>query len=157
MNTESARRRDHILTASAPAWRTRRRRRALAVLTVLVVVANLVVAHLSFQQYLPLIGIVVGTLGFVALRVLTRGVADQSDGMLDEHDRALRDKVVRWSFVVAPVALILIAVYAGITQLMPDLSDRITNLAIIAAWASVGIPTLVLGWILPDDNPEDLA
>ena len=157
MNTESARRRNQILTTSAPAWRTRRRRRALAVLTVLVVVADLVVAHLSAQQYLPFIGIVVGTLGFIALRVLTRGVAERSNSTLDEHDRALRDQVVRWSFAVAPTALVLIAIYAGITQHMPDLSDRITNLALVAAWASVGIPTLVLGWILPDDDLEDLA
>ena len=92
------RRRDHILDTAAPAWRTRWRRRTLVVTTVLIVVATLVAAHLlATRPWWLLVGFLVGTLFFVALRVLTRGVAEKADGGLDEHDRALRDRAVRWA------------------------------------------------------------
>lgn len=157
LRAEMERRRDRVLVSSAPAWRTRRRRRALAVATVVVVLADLIAAHLNSTSWWSLVGILVALLALVLLRVLTRGVAESTDSTLDERDRALRDKVVRWTFFVAPTALIGVGIYARMTGDLPDLAERVTNLAFIAAWASVGTPTLLLAWILSDDDPEDLV
>lgn len=143
---------------SMPSWRTRARRRTLVALVLAIAVAAVVGVHLAPGViYVPLVGVVAGCVPFLALRLLTRGVAESADGKLDERDRILRDTAMRRSFVVLMYGVGALLAYVVVTQGFPHLADRLIGLLITAAWAGSIAPTLALAWSLPDDDPDDLA
>lgn len=154
---EMERRREQAFR-SMPSWRTRLRRRLLVGAVGVVVAAAVSGIHVvPANTLVPLAGMFVGSLVLIALRILTRGVAESVDSQLDERDRRLRDTAVRRAFLLVIGVVAVLACYVAATQGLPGLADRMLGLLITLLWVGGLAPTMVLAWILPDDDPEDLA
>lgn len=154
---EMERRREQAFR-SMPSWRTRVRRRLVVGAVGVVAVAAVTGIHLAPAATLvPPAGMFVGSLVLIVLRLLTRGVAESVDSRLDEHDQRLRDTAIRRSFFLVLGAVAVLVCYVTATQRLPGLADRTLGLLITLLWVGGFAPTMVLAWILPDDDPEDLA
>lgn len=140
---------------SMPSWRTRTRRRGLVVLAVAVLACMLAWTQVQPRDLLwPLVGIVVFGGLMVALRVLTRAVAETPRARLDERDRALRDAAWRRAYIVTLVALALLYVFVRISEAQ-DLVERAQEAGLWLLMAGISAPTLALAWTLEDDDPAD--
>ncbi|MDQ2708466.1 MAG: hypothetical protein M3Z25_12875 [Actinomycetota bacterium] len=85
---------------------------ALVILT-----GGMVAVNLSLDSSLPALAGLVGYFVLIAaLRPLTRGVAESTDAQLDERDRELRDHVGRRAYPIVSGALVLLTIYATVTQ-----------------------------------------
>lgn len=145
-------RRDRAFRA-APAWRTRPRRRGLVVLLALVLAAA---ATAPGDVVVVVVGLVATCAVGVVLRVLTRGVAESTDAQLDERDRALRDRAIRWSYVIAMCGVAVVTLYVSIAAQQPGLTERVIKVLAVLFVGMIVAPTAVLAWMLPSDDPEDV-
>ncbi|WP_284742953.1 hypothetical protein [Amycolatopsis sp. RTGN1] len=120
-----------------PGWRTRRRRRTLTAVLALADLGLIAGASVFTTEsdwlfgVLWMGGVLLGGGAFVLLRILTGRMSGGFSRLLDEREREWRHRVT----------------YGGFRGVMM-LSALLVNGT---------IPTIVLGWSLPDDDPEDFA
>ena len=144
-----------------PGWRTRRRRRtltavlALADLGLIAGAAVFTTAGDWLFGILWLGGVLLGGGAFVLLRILTGRMSGGFSRLLDEREREWRHRVT----YIGYQALAFLMVAALIYSLLIAHADEggVRGAMMLSALLVTGttIPTIVLGWSLPDDDPED--
>lgn len=144
-----------------PGWRTRRRRRVLALVVAaggagLIVAAALFKTTPSWVFFLLWLGaFAVGGTGFVLLRILTGRISGGFSRLLDEREREWRHRITFIGYQVLVSLMIVAMFYAMAVADLPGGGWRGAMMlsALLATGAT--IPAIVLGWSLPDDDPED--
>ncbi|MBE8518245.1 hypothetical protein ILP97_12110 [Amycolatopsis sp. H6(2020)] len=141
-----------------PGWRTRKHRRTLVVLLVLADLA-LVAGATQFKAQptwvFPafwLSGLVVGGFAFITLRILTGRMSGSFSRLLDEREREWRHRVTYIGYQALSY-LMLIAMLYGL--LVAGTAENGAMMLSALLVTGTTIPAIVLGWSLPDDDPED--
>jgi MFS family permease len=144
-----------------PAWRTRKRRRLLAGLTlsgalILITGAALfTLAPVWLFAVLWGVGFVTGAFGFIQLRIVTGKMSDSFSRLLDEREREWRHRTAFVAYQVLIYLMLIVLFYELAIKNQPDAAARgATMLAAVLATAGT-VPSMILGWTLPDDDPED--
>ncbi|WP_410581516.1 hypothetical protein [Amycolatopsis sp. lyj-108] len=144
-----------------PTWRTRKRRRTLSVL---VLTGNLIliIGAATFRSQPSTLfvvcwfgGCVVAGGAYYLLRILTGKMSGGFSLRLDEREREWRHRVTFISYQIL-VGLMMIAVLYSL--IIADTEDGGVRGAMMACALLVTGTTLagvILGWTLPDDDPED--
>ncbi|MFD9895917.1 hypothetical protein ACFWY9_41785 [Amycolatopsis sp. NPDC059027] len=154
---EQERRRERRL----PAWRTRRRRRQLVVLVLLGDLV-LIASAASFKLAPPWFalgtwfgGFAIGAIGFVLLRILTGRMSGGFSRLLDEREREWRHRITFVAYLTLTFLMVVAMFYGLLISQQHDSGVR--GAMMLAALLVTGstVPTIVLGWLLPDDDPED--
>ena len=144
-----------------PTWRTRARRRQLTTIVAVADVA-LIVAAATFKVSTPWVfftlwmgGGVVGGGGFILLRILTGRMSGSFSRLLDEREREWRHRITFIGYQTLVWLMIVAMLYAMAIANQPEGGWR--GAIMMAALLVTGstVPPLVLGWSLPDDDPED--
>ncbi|WP_410600250.1 hypothetical protein [Amycolatopsis sp. lyj-90] len=144
-----------------PGWRTRKRRRTLSVL----VVAGdlLLISGAVFFKTAPDLVFLVGWFGgsllaggaHYLLRILTGKMSGGFSTRLDEREREWRHRATFVSYQVL-VALMVVAVfYALIVSGTEDGGGRGAMMGAALLVTGTTLAAVILGWSLPDDDPED--
>ena len=144
-----------------PGWRTRKRRRTL-VLVVAAADAGLIVAAGVFKTTPPWVffllwlgAFAAGSTGFALLRILTGRISGGFSRLLDEREREWRHRITFVGYQVLVALMIVAMLYAMAVADLPGGGWRgATMLSALLVTGST-IPSIVLGWSLPDDDPED--
>jgi hypothetical protein len=144
-----------------PGWRDRRHRRALvAVLAVadLVLIASAAIFTVAddwLYAGLWLGGILVGGTAFVLLRILTGRMSGGFSRLLDEREREWRHRVTYVGYQILSSLMVLALLYCLFVAGTED--GGVRGAVMLSALLVTGttIPSVVLGWSLPDDDPED--
>lgn len=146
-----------------PTWRTQRRRRILGVAVFAVLFALLVISILSlFWQYAP-IAWLPATAAFLVLWTMLQTVSgrhsDAPVGALDEWEVQQRNEARSIGLTVTQ-GLVLVAVMVSIFLSIWIENDRLAYAGALwtltALLAGICSPALILAWITPDPDPEDL-
>ncbi|GHF44026.1 hypothetical protein FHX82_001912 [Amycolatopsis bartoniae] len=144
-----------------PGWRTRKHRRAL---TVLLVVASLVmiVGALCYRRddialfaVLWIGGYIAWMVPFALLRILTGRMSSSFNANLDERERDWRHRVSYAGYQVLALLMVVAMLYLiGIAR-QPDAALRGAFMLCSLLLLGCSVPTVLLGWTLPDDVAED--
>ncbi|KFU81662.1 hypothetical protein SAMN04489729_5933 [Amycolatopsis lurida] len=144
-----------------PTWRTRKRRRTLSVLVLagdLILVAGAAVFH---RQPEPVFfacwfgGAVIAGGAHYLLRILTGKMSGGFSLRLDEREREWRHRVTFVGYQVL-VGLMMIAVlYSLVISGTEDGGARGAMMACALLVTGTTLSGVILGWSLPDDDPED--
>jgi hypothetical protein len=144
-----------------PGWRTRSRRRTLALGMIggnlLLLIAAAIARLETIWVFLVLwcAGFLVWFTFWSLLRVVSGKMNSAFLSLLDEREQQWRHRVTYIGFQ-AVVYLVLVAMlYTLAISRQPDGAFR--GAVMLAALLVLGTsaPTVVLGWTLPDDDPED--
>ncbi|WP_206785174.1 hypothetical protein [Amycolatopsis sp. MtRt-6] len=141
-----------------PGWRTRKHRRALVAVLVaadLALVAGAAQFKTEPRWLFPafwLTGLVVGGFAFMTLRILTGRMSGGFSRLLDEREREWRHRVTYIGYQALSY-LMLIAMLYGL--LVAGSAERGAMMLSALLVTGTTIPAIVLGWSLPDDDPED--
>jgi hypothetical protein len=141
-----------------PGWRTRKHRRALVVVLVvadLVLVAGATQFKADPRWVFPAVwlsGLVVGGFAFITLRILTGRMSGSFSRLLDEREREWRHRVTYIGYQALSY-LMLIAMFYGLIGADTPAQGAMMLSALLVTGTT--IPAIVLGWSLPDDDPED--
>ena len=141
-----------------PGWRTRKHRRALVVVLIaadLVLVAGATQFKAEPRWAFPvfwLTGLVVGGFAFMTLRILTGRMSGGFSRLLDEREREWRHRVTYIGYQALSY-LMLVAMLYGL--LVADTAVGTAMMLSALLVTGTTIPAIVLGWSLPDDDPED--
>jgi hypothetical protein len=142
-----------------PSWRTQRHRRAL---TILMLAVDLLLIAGATEPALTRFGqpafACVAILALVPayfLRVLTGKMSSAFSSLLDEREREWRNRAtyfgfhaMSWLMVIAMIYLLSIS---GHDHAGEHGWEMITALLVTGCTT----PTMLLGWTLPDDDPQD--
>jgi hypothetical protein len=121
------------------------------------VVANVVAPNKLFAAFYFLLGIealIVAFLGFAVGRLNQRTAA------LDERERSLRDHAFALAYRILSVILGVCSLGAIIATAGLHWSPTVNSAVglapflVVLIWFIVGLPLAVLGWTLPDPEPE---
>lgn len=146
-----------------PTWRTQRRRRILGVSVVAVLFTLLVISILSlFWQWAPLAWLP-ATVAFLILWTMLQTVSgrhsDAPAGALDEWEVQQRNEARSIGLTVTQ-GLVLVAVMVSIFLSTWIENDHLAYAGALwtltALLAGICSPALILAWITPDPDPEDL-
>jgi hypothetical protein len=144
-----------------PGWRDRKHRRALAAV---LAVADLVLVGSAalFTQVPPGLylglwggGLLTGGTAFFLLRILTGRMCNGFSRLLDEREREWRHRVTYFGYQVLSYLMVGALIYLLFVAHTEDggLRGAMMLSALLVTGATV--PSLLLGWSLPDDDPED--
>jgi peptidoglycan/LPS O-acetylase OafA/YrhL len=144
-----------------PGWRTQRHRRRL---TVVLAVANLLLivgagflrqGELGWIFLLWFGAYLVWTGPFVLLRILTGKMSSSFSALLDEREREWRHRVSYAGYQTLTVLMVVAMCYLLAIARQPYAAER--GAMMLAALLLLGssVPTMLLGWTLPDDVPEE--
>ncbi len=149
-----------VMARWLPAWRTRSRRRGLAALWT-VGPLSLIAMTLSLEwgnPVLPWIYVPILCSWFplwMLLRVLTAATAESSTALLDERERQLRDRLGRTAFQVLIACDFLIVLYLSQDDAGSLTASKASVLLVCSILLASAVPTALLAWRMPDDDPED--
>ncbi|MGW3997538.1 hypothetical protein ACWEF6_28970 [Amycolatopsis sp. NPDC004772] len=141
-----------------PGWRTRKHRRTLVVVLVLADLA--LVAGASQFESQPkwafpafwLTGLVVGGCAFLTLRILTGRMCGSFSRLLDEREREWRHRVTYIGYQALSYLMLIAMLYGLFAAGTPERGAMMLSALLVTGTT---IPAIVLGWSLPDDDPED--
>ncbi|MDQ7806101.1 DUF6498-containing protein [Amycolatopsis sp. A133] len=144
-----------------PGWRTRKHRRTLVVVLVLADLA--LIAGAARFKVTPdwlfavfwLSGLVVGGFAFITLRVLTGRINAGFSRLLDEREREWRHRVTYIGYQTLSYLMVIALVYGLIIANTEDGGVRGAMMLSALLVTGTTISSIVLGWSLPDDDPED--
>lgn len=157
--TKTAEERERLLinSDSHVSWRTQRRRRFVAAVSAIGFVVYLAssLTDGAIGALLSLVGWAVALGGWFFVRHLLRGMLDLPDSALDERQQRRRDTYYRTAYVCA-LGVFFVAGVGLLSLSASGQSDGWTtsDYSVIAASTflfSCALPTLVGGWIEPDD------
>ncbi|MGW4061925.1 hypothetical protein ACWEGE_26855 [Amycolatopsis sp. NPDC004747] len=144
-----------------PGWRTRRRRRALAAvlgLADLGLIAGAAVFTAKGDWLFSVLwvgSVVVGGASFVLLRILTGRMSGGFSRLLDEREREWRHRVTYVAFQILSYLMIVAMIYGIVVAHTEEGGLRGAMMLSALLVTGTTIPAVVLGWSLPDDDPED--
>ena len=144
-----------------PGWRTRRRRRALTAALALADLGLIAGAAVFTTAGDWLFGAVwvgsalLGGVSFLLLRILTGRMSGGFSRLLDEREREWRHRVTYIGFQVLSYLMIVAMIYSLLVAHAEG--GGLRGAMMISALLVTGttVPSLLLGWSLPDDDPED--
>lgn len=146
-----------------PRWRTTKRRRNLVVLAVagdLLLIVGAVMLR-SPQPWvftaLWFTGCLVGGVPYYLLRILTGRMSSSFSRLLDEREREWRHRVTYIGYQTLAAMTVIGMLYLLLIAKQADAAVRGAIMFAALLTAGSTVPTLVLGWTLLDDDPEDLA
>ena len=144
-----------------PTWRTRARRRQLTCvvavvdITFIVAAATFKISPESVFFTLWLGACLVGGVGFILLRILTGRMSGSFSRLLDEREREWRHRITFIGYQTLVYLMIVAMLYGMAVANQPEGGWRgVTMMSALLVTGST-VPTMVLGWSLPDDDPED--
>jgi hypothetical protein len=143
-----------------PGWRNRRTRRATAVAWLACAVATLAMSPFAgepsatFMVWLVLLTITVALQ--TVHKVLTNNIGERTARLLDERELALRGRCGYVGFLVAVWSLVIAAAVLVLTPLKDHQYGPFVLLVSFLALVS-NVPTVLLAWQLPDDEPDPIA
>ncbi|MCX5045661.1 hypothetical protein OG921_21070 [Aldersonia sp. NBC_00410] len=151
---------------SLPKWRTRRRRRILvgtnAAAIVLLVILGIVACFVSYSEWTALLvtyPLIMSALIDGRLGIVTDRLADAPAELLDEFELAQRDsarslglQVLQWGFFIPGFFVLYTQLVGGDTSRSFTYGGWILMLAVFSLGTT--LPTMILGWALPDSEPE---
>ena len=146
-----------------PKWRNQKRRRMLAVAVVVILVVLLAISILSlFWHWAPILW-VVATVGFLVswtmLQTVSGRKSDAPMGALDEWEIQQRNEARSIGLTITQ-GLVMASVFVLIFLASGYDNERLAYAG--ALWTLVGLlagicsPAVILAWITPDPEPEDL-
>lgn len=144
-----------------PTWRTRQRRRTLTVITLLgsaAMIAGAVIIRADSRWGFLAVwgsGFAVGGLAWMLLRVLTGRMTSTLSVLLDEREREWRHRVTYVGFQVSICLMLITMFYTILISNGPDSTLRAAMMMNAMACLAATVPTLVVAWTLPDDDPDD--
>lgn len=144
-----------------PTWRTRKRRRILSVLVVigdLILIAGAALFHTQPSQLFVICwlgGCVIAGTAHYLLRILTGKMSGGFSLRLDEREREWRHRVTFASYQVLVALMIIAVVYGLILSGAEDGGGRGAIMVCALLVTGTTLATVILGWTLPDDDPED--
>jgi hypothetical protein len=144
-----------------PGWRNRRCRRSLAAV---LVVADLVLI-VSATMYTVVDdwlyfglwggGILVGGTAFMLLRILTGRMSGGFSRLLDEREREWRHRVTFVGYQTLAFLMVAALIYSLLIARVDEGGVRGAMMLSALLVTGTTVPPIVLGWSLPDDDPED--
>jgi membrane-bound metal-dependent hydrolase YbcI (DUF457 family) len=146
-----------------PGWRTRRHRRALASVLVAADLGLIVGAAIYTTGNDWVYGavwmssILVGSGAFVLLRILTGRMSGGFSRLLDEREREWRHRVTYIGFQTLSYLMIVAMIYGLVVADTEDGGVRGAMMLSALLVTGTTMPSIVLGWSLPDDDPEDFG
>ncbi|WIX85953.1 DUF6498-containing protein [Amycolatopsis sp. DG1A-15b] len=144
-----------------PGWRTRKHRRTLVVVLVLAdlsLVAGAARFKVGPEWVFPafwLSGLAVGGFAFLTLRVLTGRMSGGFSRLLDEREREWRHRVTYIGYQALSYLMVIALLYGLFTAETENGGVRGAMMLSALLVTGTTIPAIVLGWSLPDDDPED--
>ncbi|MEV6879599.1 hypothetical protein [Amycolatopsis sp. NPDC051128] len=147
--------------AKLPSWRTRRRRRRLALLLGaadlgLVAAAAIFKTAPAWTFFVLWFAVfAVGGVAFGLLRILTGRMNGGFSRLLDEREREWRHRITFVGYQVLIFLMIVAMFYAMAVADRPEGGWRAAMMLSALLVTGTTIPSIVLGWALPDDDPED--
>ncbi|OXM65469.1 hypothetical protein [Amycolatopsis vastitatis] len=144
-----------------PGWRTRRHRRALAAILALADLGLAAGASVFGTGDDRLFGALwvgstlVGGVAFVLLRILTGRMSGGFSRLLDEREREWRHRVTYVAFQILSYLMIVAMIYGVVVAHTEDGGFRGAVMLSALLVTGTTIPSIILGWSLPDDDPED--
>jgi hypothetical protein len=143
------------------AWRTRRRRHQLVGLTatgnLILIVAAATVTLGPIWLFMAGwgVGFAICLAGFIPQRIVTGKMSDSFSRLLDEREREWRHRTTFLAYHVMIYLMAIVLVYEMAINRQPD--GAIRGATMLAALMVTGgtLPSMILGWTLPDDDPED--
>lgn len=158
---QRSRQRTHRMVRWFPQWRNRRYRRPLVLTVVLGLVATFlaVILDVPTGQAWVLVFLLGVAPWWLLLRVLTAGLAERIAIGLDERERALRDRYAYTGWWLAQVFMLVMFIYwtVAVESNALDLQAYGPALLFTTFAIAAAVPTLLLAWNLPDEDPEDLG
>ena len=144
-----------------PGWRNRRVRRRALLAWLACAVATLVVGlfagDIRSAVFLVWWGLLVITVVLQMLnKVLTNNIGERTARLLDERELALRGRCGYVGFLVAVWSMVIAAMVLASTPLGSTPFGPFVLLVSLIALAS-NVPTGLLAWQLPDDEPDPIA
>ena len=146
-----------------PTWRTQKRRRILAaaVMSTLVVLLTIAVASL-FWKWAPILW-VAGTVAFLVLWTMLQTASgrhsDAPVGALDEWEVQQRNEARSIGLTVTQ-GLVMVSVFTLIILATGYENERLAYAGalwtLVSLMAGICSPAMILAWITPDLDPEDL-
>lgn len=150
-----------------PGWRTRRHRRSLALVvlagTLLTTVATVTMSEPRHWTFLALwfagfaVWTAVWTAGWTLLRVLTGKTAGALSGILDEREREPGHRATCIGFQVLVYPMLAAMFYTVAIAEQHDAGFLAVFMMSVLLILGSSMPTIIVGWQLPDDDPDDLA
>jgi TctA family transporter len=143
-----------------PGWRNRRSRRT-AVLAWLACTVGLVALSPFAAEPTPLLPVWMGLFAITTVlqmvnKALTNNIGERSARLLDERELALRGRCGYVGFLVAVWSMVIAGMVLTLTPLKNLPYGPFVVLMSLVMVAS-STPTAVLGWQLPDDEPDLIA
>ena len=144
-----------------PGWRTRRRRRALTAVLALADLGLIVSASIFttgndwVYGALWTASVLVGGGTFLLLRILTGRMSGGFSRLLDEREREWRHRVTYVGFQILSYLMIGAMIYSLLVAHTEDGGVRGAIMLSALLVTGATMPSIVLGWSLPDDDPED--
>ncbi|SFW62530.1 hypothetical protein [Amycolatopsis australiensis] len=144
-----------------PGWRTRRHRRTLAGVVAaadLVLICGAATFARGPEWVFPalwLSGILAGGVAFLLLRVLTGRMSGGFSRLLDEREREWRHRVTYTGFQILSYLMIAAMIYSLLAAHTENGGVRGAMMLSALLVTGTTVPSIVLGWALPDDDPED--
>ena len=144
-----------------PTWRTQKRRRLLVKITIVGFLLLIAGAAIVSQERIWIFtglwpaGFLIGGTAFMMLRTLVGGMSTAFSSNLDEREREWRNRVSYAGFQIFTTLMILALIYLAFGSKLGLPTDN--GVIVLATLITIGTatPTLVLGWTLPDDDPDD--
>jgi hypothetical protein len=146
-----------------PTWRTKRRRRSLALVmltgSLVMITGAAIVDDDTIWVFVGLWfgGFVIGAVPWALLRVLTGPMGSGFSTLLDEREQAWRHRVNHIGFNVLIGLMLLSMFYGMVISGQPGAGMRGATMTGALVVLGACVPSTVLGWTLPDDDPEDFA
>ncbi|WP_018547832.1 hypothetical protein [Streptomyces sp. LaPpAH-108] len=128
---------------------------AMVALLAGMLVFSLVTDGSAFTHTAWIVGLFLWLLLWGALRSLTRAVAERPAEVLDERERATRNRVgfIGYQFAVGSgMAVVLMLVAFQNDEAVLDRAPGVLTTLMLAA---ASLPTVILGWAPPDDELDD--
>lgn len=144
-----------------PGWRDRKHRRAL---TAVLGVADLalvggaaVFTKVDDDLFFSLwgAGLVAGGAAFFLLRILTGRMCGGFSRLLDEREREWRHRVTYLGYQALSFLMVAALIYLVVVSDTTDGGYRGALMMSALLVTGTTVPAIVLGWSLPDDDPED--
>jgi hypothetical protein len=144
-----------------PGWRDRRHRRPLAALVVagdLLVIAGAAILPVVTPWVFNLFwfgGSILAGSGYWLLRILTGRMSNSFSRLLDEREREWRHRITFVAYQSLIYLMIVGLAYGIFVSQQPDGGFRVVIMMAALVVTGSTIQSIVLGWTLPDDDPED--
>ena len=144
-----------------PGWRNRRTRRRTVVTWLAFAVATVVFSPFAGTFETPVFvvwwGLLVVTVVLQMLnKVLTNNIGERTARLLDERELALRGRSGYVGFLVAVWSMVIAAVVLTLPPLRNTPYGPFVLITSLLALVS-NVPTALLCWRLPDDEPDPIA